>query len=102
MLPIVLGSVSLFGGVAAFKALLMLSCLRKFRKPEPSPLCMIYSAICGLQAALWAASIWAEPTLSKMLSAPASDCHRLQLQRQVVSADHWTSLTPISGCILMS
>jgi low temperature requirement protein LtrA len=49
------------GGVATFKAFLMLGYLREIRKPGLSRLCTIYSAIYGVQAVLWAGSIWAEP-----------------------------------------
>lgn len=55
------------GGVAAFKALLMLGYLREIRRPGLSRLCTIYGAIYGVQAVLWAMSIWAEPTLHQTL-----------------------------------
>jgi low temperature requirement protein LtrA len=51
------------GGVAAFKAFLMLEYLREIRRPGLSRLCTIYGAIYAVQAALWAGSIWAEPSL---------------------------------------
>jgi len=51
------------GGVAAFKAILMLGYLREITRPGLSRLCTLYGAIYGLQAALWAASIWVDPTL---------------------------------------
>ncbi len=59
------------GGVATFKAFLMLGYLREIRKPGLSRLCTIYSAIYWLQATLWAGSIWAEPTLRHTLWALA-------------------------------
>ncbi|WP_431297864.1 low temperature requirement protein A [Tabrizicola sp. BL-A-41-H6] len=59
------------GGVAAFKALLMLGYLREIVRPGLGRLCTIYGAIYGLQAALWAGSILAEPTLRTALWAVA-------------------------------
>lgn len=55
------------GGVAAFKALLMLGYLREIRRPGLSRLCSFYGVISGMQAVLWAGSIWAEPTLRHTL-----------------------------------
>ena len=59
------------GGVAAFKAFLMLGYLREIRRPGLSRLCTIYGAIYAVQAALWAGSIWAEPSLRMALWALA-------------------------------
>lgn len=59
------------GGVAAFKAFLMLGYLREIRRTGLSRLCTIYGAIYGVQAALWAGSIWAEPSLRLALWALA-------------------------------
>jgi low temperature requirement protein LtrA len=59
------------GGVAAFKALLMLGYLREIRRPGLSRLCTIYGAIYAVQAALWAGSIWVEPSLRLALWALA-------------------------------
>lgn len=59
------------GGVAAFKALLMLGYLREIRRPGLSRLCTIYGAIYAVQATLWAGSIWAEPSLRLALWALA-------------------------------
>jgi low temperature requirement protein LtrA len=59
------------GGVAAFKALLTLGYLREIVRPGLSRLCTLYGTIYGLQAALWAGSIWAEPTLRLTLWALA-------------------------------
>jgi low temperature requirement protein LtrA len=59
------------GGVAAFKAFLMLGYLREIRRPGLSRLCTIYGAIYAVQAALWAGSIWAEPSLRLVLWALA-------------------------------
>jgi low temperature requirement protein LtrA len=49
------------GGVAAFKAFLMLGYLREMARPGLARLCTIYGAIYGVQVALWAGSIWADP-----------------------------------------
>lgn len=49
------------GGIAAFKALLALGYLREMRRPGLKRLCVLYSTIYGVQAALWLASIWFEP-----------------------------------------
>jgi low temperature requirement protein LtrA len=59
------------GGVAAFKAFLMLGYLREIRRPGLSRLCTIYGAIYAVQAALWAGSIWAEQSLRLVLWALA-------------------------------
>jgi low temperature requirement protein LtrA len=59
------------GGVAAFKAFLMLGYLREIRRPGLSRLCTIYGAIYAVQAVLWAGSIWAEPSLRLALWALA-------------------------------
>jgi low temperature requirement protein LtrA len=59
------------GGVAAFKAFLMLGYLREIRRPGLSRLCTIYGAIYAVQAALWAGSIRAEPSLRLALWALA-------------------------------
>ncbi|NBZ89474.1 low temperature requirement protein A [Stagnihabitans tardus] len=59
------------GGVAGFKALLMLGYLREIRRPGLSRLCTIYGAIYAVQAALWAGSIGVEPTLRQTLWALA-------------------------------
>jgi low temperature requirement protein LtrA len=48
------------GGVAAFKAFLMLGYLREIARPGLTRLCTIYGALYAVQAALWAGSIWAE------------------------------------------
>lgn len=59
------------GGVAAFKAFLMLGYLREIGRPGLSRLCSIYGAVYAVQAALWAGSIWAEPSLRLALWALA-------------------------------
>lgn len=59
------------GGVAAFKAFLMLGYLREIGRPGLSRLCTIYGAIYAVQAVLWAGSIWAEPSLRPALWALA-------------------------------
>jgi low temperature requirement protein LtrA len=59
------------GGVAAFKAFLMLGYLREITRPGLSRLCTIYGAIYVVQAALWAGSIAAEPSLRLALWALA-------------------------------
>lgn len=59
------------GGVAAFKALLMLGYLREIRRPGLSRLCTIYGTVYAVQAALWAGSIWADPSLRLALWALA-------------------------------
>lgn len=41
----------------------MLGYLREIRRPGLSRLCTIYGAVYAVQAALWAGSIWAEPSL---------------------------------------
>jgi low temperature requirement protein LtrA len=47
------------GGVAAFKALLMLGYLRESGRSGLARLCTLYGGIYGLQAVLWTGSIWA-------------------------------------------
>lgn len=59
------------GGVAAFKALLMLGYLREIRRPGLARLCSLYGMIYGVQALLWASSIGADPTLRLALWATA-------------------------------
>jgi low temperature requirement protein LtrA len=59
------------GGVAAFKAFLMVGYLREIGRPGLARLCTIYGAIYAVQAALWAGSIWAEPSLRLALWALA-------------------------------
>jgi low temperature requirement protein LtrA len=59
------------GGVAAFKALLMLGYLREVARPGLTRLCTLYGSIYGVQAALWAGSMWAEPQVRTMLWALA-------------------------------
>jgi low temperature requirement protein LtrA len=59
------------GGVAAFKALLVLGYLREMARQGLTRLCTIYGAIYALQAALWAGSIWAGPTMRLTLWALA-------------------------------
>jgi low temperature requirement protein LtrA len=59
------------GGVAAFKAFLMLGYLREIGRPGISRLCTIYGAIYAVQAILWAGSIWAESSLRLTLWALA-------------------------------
>jgi low temperature requirement protein LtrA len=59
------------GGVAAFKAFLMLGYLREIRRPGLSRLCTIYGAVYAVQAVLWAGSIWTEPSLRLALWALA-------------------------------
>ena len=59
------------GGVAAFKAFLMLDYLREIRRPGLSRLCTVYGAIYAVQALIWAWSIWAEPSLRLSLWALA-------------------------------
>lgn len=59
------------GGVAAFKAILVLGYLREITRPGLRRLGTIYGSIYGLQAALWAGSIWADPTLRTTLWALA-------------------------------
>jgi low temperature requirement protein LtrA len=59
------------GGVAAFKAFLMLGYLREIGRPGLSRLCTIYGGIYAVQATLWAGSIWAEPSLRLALWALA-------------------------------
>lgn len=63
------------GGVAAFKALLMLGYLREIARPGLSRLCGIYGAVYALQAALWAVSVWTEgaPRSALWVSALALD-----------------------------
>jgi low temperature requirement protein LtrA len=51
------------GGIAAFKALLMLGYLREIKRPGLARLCMIYSAIYSVQSVLWTGSIWTEPSV---------------------------------------
>lgn len=51
------------GGIAAFKALLMLGYLREIQRPGLARLCMIYGAIYAVQAVLWAGSIWTESSV---------------------------------------
>lgn len=62
---------SFAGGVAAFKAFLLLGYLREIFRPGLARLCTIYALIYGLQAALWAGSIWVEPGLRTALWAVA-------------------------------
>lgn len=59
------------GGVTVFKLVLMLGYLREIARPGLARLCTIYGAIYGLQAALWAASIWTEGPLRTGLWAVA-------------------------------
>jgi low temperature requirement protein LtrA len=59
------------GGVAAFKAFLMLGYLREIRRPGLARLCTMYGGIYAVQAVLWAGSIWAEPSLRLALWALA-------------------------------
>lgn len=59
------------GGVAAFKAFLMLGYLRESTRPGLRRLCTIYSAIYATQVALWAGSIWAGPNLRLALWSAA-------------------------------
>jgi low temperature requirement protein LtrA len=59
------------GGVAAFKAFLMLGYLREMARPGLARLCTIYGAIYAAQAVLWAGSIGAEPSLRLPLWALA-------------------------------
>lgn len=59
------------GGVAVYKAILMLGYLREITRPGLSRLCTLYGVIYGLQTALWAWSIWADPTLRLGLWAVA-------------------------------
>lgn len=59
------------GGVAAFKAFLMLGYLREIRRPGLVRLCTMYGGIYAVQAVLWAGSIWAEPSLRLALWALA-------------------------------
>ena len=58
-------------GVAAFKAFLMLGYLREIGRPGLSRLCTIYGSVYAVQAALWAGSIWADPSLRLALWALA-------------------------------
>jgi low temperature requirement protein LtrA len=55
------------GGVAAFKAFLMLGYLREAARPGLARLCTIYVAVYAVQAVLWAGSIWAEGPMRKGL-----------------------------------
>ncbi|MFN4203381.1 MAG: low temperature requirement protein A [Tabrizicola sp.] len=59
------------GGVAAFKAFLMLGYLRERTRPGLARLCTIYGALYGGQAVLWVGSIWADPALRTALWAAA-------------------------------
>jgi len=59
------------GGVAAFKAFLMLGYLREIRRPGLSRLCTTYGAVYAAQSALWTGSIWADPSLRLALWALA-------------------------------
>lgn len=49
------------GGVAAFKAVLILAYAREAHRPGLARLCGLYGGLYAIQAALWAGSIWAEP-----------------------------------------
>lgn len=59
------------GGVAAFKGFLMLGYLREIARPSLARLCTLYGAIYGLQAALWAGSVWTEGPMRTGLWAAA-------------------------------
>lgn len=59
------------GGVAAFKLFLMFGYLREIARPGLARLCTLYGVIYGVQAALWAGSIWADGPMRTGLWAAA-------------------------------
>lgn len=65
------GAVAFAGGIAVFKALLMLGYLAKAGRPGMGRLCRIYGAIYGVQAGLWGLSVWAGPGLQPVFWALA-------------------------------